>query len=157
MSQSDYLAHLEASARANTAKIQRLNEEHARLAHQNQEQQDFISRFENELGVHTNEASSSSDPSSRYAHPGPRPTHFYIAARSAQQLKLNFTIEGMQGEALSIPVRTVDLAFLLQQRLQKHAWSDERIHQSVLGFLDTPVVSVEWKGKEGEYGLLKDA
>jgi hypothetical protein len=64
-------------------------------------------------------------------------------------------IEGMWGEQLTFPVRSVDLAFLLGETLKAHAWSKEHVQQSVLGFLDMPMMSVEWQGKDEETGLLK--
>lgn len=86
--------------------------------------------------------------------PGPRPTPFYIAARTSPTIELSFIIQGMGGETMPFPVDTMDLAFILQRTLKRKGWKDQTIHGSVLGFLETPLLQVQKRGKEGEIVLL---
>lgn len=92
---------------------------------------------------------------SRFPHPCPAPTLHYIAARTAQSLKLSYIIPGSSGEALDFRIDTTDLAFILTRTLEKRGWSEELVHRSVLEFLGCPMVGVQWMGREGEIGMLR--
>lgn len=153
MSQSNRLAKLEAQAFANTAKIQELSSTNAQLTTHNRQQNELITRFE------TVSAISPSISPSLWARPGipqlPKPpTPFHIAARTAPNLKLSFVVPGMNGETLELEAALLDLAFVLERTLKRRGWGEQMTKQGVLDFLEVPLVKVEWRGEEGEIGML---
>ena len=164
MSQSQYLADLEARAFANTSKIQQLSTINSNLRHENERQETLIARFSAELDNEDIEDapvmtqhSHTSGPHNRAMDPtppGPLHTPFYILARTAPHLTLNFVVQGMQGETLQFPIRNVDLAFLLERTLKRKGWRDETVQRSVLGWLQVPMMGVAWRGKDEEVGIL---
>jgi hypothetical protein len=158
MSQSSYLADLEARVLANTAKIQCLNATNTQLALQNEQQEDLIAKYQAEINLNDKNTSMLRLPleSSAHVHPGLHPTPFYIQARTAPQLQLSFVVQGMQGETLNFAVRSDDLAFLLKETLKSQGWGDAMVQRSVLEFLDVPMVMVSWRGKGGEIGVLNN-
>ena len=87
--------------------------------------------------------------------PGPAPTPFYIALRQARHVNLCFIIPGFQGEALDVQMRTIDLAFVLEQTLKRRGWGDVTISRAVNDFLEKSMVEVQWRGKDGVRGLLE--
>jgi hypothetical protein len=86
--------------------------------------------------------------------PGPFLTPFYLAAREALQLYLDFVIPGSKGETLEVAVNNIDLAFILQQTLRRRGWSEEMTKKGVEDFLAQPMMKVTWMGKDGEFGNL---
>ncbi|OAL07505.1 hypothetical protein IQ06DRAFT_342231 [Phaeosphaeriaceae sp. SRC1lsM3a] len=86
--------------------------------------------------------------------PGPRLAPFYITARTAPRVQLSFIVQGCKGELLDFPVNTIDLAFSLKQTPKRKGWKPTTIDNSVVGFLDEPLMQIQKRGKEAEIGLL---
>jgi hypothetical protein len=86
--------------------------------------------------------------------PGPAPTPFYLAAREANHLQLDFVIPGYNGETLGQSVNNVELAFILQQTLRRRGWGEVMTRKEVEDFLECPMVKVTWRGRKGEFGRL---
>jgi hypothetical protein len=156
------LAALEAQAFSNTAKIQRLDKQNRELNHFNQQQQTLSAKYQldfNAVDLNTADDAPTTSPSQdtflqRAPHLNPRPTPFYIAARSARGVRLSFVVSGMKGETLEYEADVVELAFVLQQTLKKRGRGGDTVHKSVREFLEVPLVNVAWEGREGEMGKL---
>ncbi|KAF2036013.1 hypothetical protein EK21DRAFT_106846 [Setomelanomma holmii] len=97
--------------------------------------------------------SSISNPSPQPSQP---PTPFYVAARMAPPLRLSFIIPGIKGETLHVPIKMIDLAFILERRLEKKGWRKANVQQSVLDFLEVPLIRADWQGGVEVGNLLKD-
>ncbi|CAN9335824.1 unnamed protein product [Alternaria sp. RS040] len=182
MSTNSRLAALEALARKNEEKIEELGHTNWLLNNHNVQTQNEISKFEKDFSKeypnfdvkHANPTVLRPDPPSpprespvarhvllarprsdtRPQPPGPFPTPFYLAAREAPQLDLDFVIPGFQGETLEVAINNVDMAFVLQQTLRRRGWGEEMTKKGVEDFLAQPMVKVVWKGREGEFGSL---
>jgi hypothetical protein len=176
------LAALEALARENEKKIEELGHTNWLLNNHNVQTQNEISKFEKDFSKEypdfdIKHASSTvlrphpppplrQSPVARHVllarpqsdkrpqPPGPFPTPFYLAAREAPQLDLDFVIPGFQGETLEVAINNVDMAFVLQQTLRRRGWSEEMTKKGVEDFLAQPMVKVVWRGREGEFGNL---
>ncbi|KAG9188677.1 hypothetical protein G6011_07382 [Alternaria panax] len=182
MSTSSRLAALEALACQNEEKIEELNHTNWLLNNHSVKTQDEISRFEKDFHKeypnfdmrHAKSKDSQPDPSpplrellvarhvllarpqsdKRPQPPGPFLTPFYLAAREAPRLDLDFVIPGFQGETLQVAVNNVDLAFILQQTLRRRGWSEEMTTKGVEDFLAQPMMEVAWQGRKSELGNL---
>jgi len=60
----------------------------------------------------------------------------------------------MNGETLELEAALLDLAFVLERTLKRRGWGGQMTKQGVLDFLEVPLVKVEWRGEEGEIGML---
>lgn len=69
-------------------------------------------------------------------------------------MKLSFVVPGMNGETLELEAALLDLAFVLERTLKRRGWGGQMTKQGVLDFLEVPLVKVEWRGEEGEIGML---
>ena len=133
MSTNSRLAALEALARENEKKIEELGHTNWLLNNHNVQTQNEISKFEKDFSKEypnfdVKHASSTvlrphpppplrESPVARHVllarpqsdkrpqPPGPFPTPFYLAAREAPQLNLDFVIPGFQGETLEVAIR----------------------------------------------------
>lgn len=165
----NHLAALEAQALANTQKIAHLSRQKHLLTTENTRQEELLAKYRKDFDDDP-EQDSSRAPSSPYASrslhehghltgrsvqpPGPLPTPFYIAVREARHVQLGFVIPGCKGETLDVDVNNVDLAFILQQTLQRRGWGELMVRQGVEDFLEKSMMRVMWRGREGEIGLL---
>jgi hypothetical protein len=166
MSAQDRLAALEALARENNDKIDELEHTNWLLTNYNTMQASEMSQLEEDLGLstsmHNTDTPPSSPPQPQTQHqfkspeaqrrqpswlhpPGPPPTPFYLAAREAHSLQLEFVIPGFNGETLGQEVNSLDLAFILQQTLRRRGWGEVMITKGVEDFLECPMVKVAWK------------
>ncbi|KAI4661568.1 uncharacterized protein J4E78_004357 [Alternaria triticimaculans] len=140
MSTDARLAALEALARENQEKIEALNHKNWLLSNQNIKMQEELAKLEEDL--------------LERPPPGPLWTPFYMTARNAPRLYLEFVIPGSKGETLGIAVNNVDLAFILQQTLRRRGWGEATTKRGVEDFLEQPMMKVTWTGREGEFGNL---
>jgi hypothetical protein len=60
----------------------------------------------------------------------------------------------MHGEPLEVPMRMLDMAFVLEQTLKRKGWRDETVDRSVRDWMEVPMVGVEVRGRKGEVGIL---
>jgi hypothetical protein len=173
MSAEDRIAALEAQARENKEQIEVLGHTNWLLSNCNIQQQTELSGFKEDFhNLHLNLGPEVADTPHKslqarpilfchpltdrlYPPPGPPPTPFHIAAREAHQLDLYFMIPGFKGETLELHVDSVDLAFILQQKLRRSGWSDVMTNKGVEDFLQVPMVKVAWTGEEGKFGRLQ--
>jgi len=151
MPHSSRLAHLEAQAFANTAKIQELSAANRKLTVENEQQEELIARYQSDF---SNAVPAPSLTNHRSPPPNVPPTPFYVAARTAPSLRLWFVVPGFKGEMLEYRAETVDLAFVLERTLERKGFGDDMVQKGVLDFLEVPLVKVEWTGREGEIGNL---
>jgi len=181
MSTDARLAALEALASENQEKVEELNHKNWLLSNQNIKTQEELAKLEENLRNEypdfdtrrTNHSSFQANPSPplhdpsvardvSHAHPqllqrsppGPLWTPFYMTARDAPRLYLEFVIPGSKGETLGIAVNNVDLAFILQQTLRRRGWGEATTKRGVEDFLEQPMMKVTWTGREGEFGNL---
>jgi hypothetical protein len=182
MSTDSRLAALQALARKNEKKLEELRHTNWLLNNHNIKTQDELSKFEENFSRehpsfntrHINPTDSRPDqappiPDSPVAThvphtrsrldqrpqpPGPFPTPFYLAAREAPRLNLDFVIPGFKGETLEVAVNNIDLAFILQQTLRRRGWGEAMVKKGVEDFLEQPMMKVTWTGREGEFGYL---
>ncbi|KAI4701580.1 hypothetical protein J4E81_003320 [Alternaria sp. BMP 2799] len=182
MSTDARLAALEALARESQEKVEELNHKNWLLSNQNIKTQeelakleedvrnvypDFDTRRTNHSNFQANPSPPLHDPSVArdVSHarpqllerppPGPLWTPFYMTARDAPRLYLEFVIPGSKGETLEIAVNNVDLAFILQQTLRRRGWGEATTKRGVEDFLEQPMMKVTWTGGEGAFGNLK--
>lgn len=181
MSANARLAALEALARENQGKIEELSHTNWLLNNQNIKTQeelakleeavsnvypDFDTRRSNALNFQSDPSPSLHDPcvTRNVSHarqlldqrppPGPLPTPFYMTARDAPRLYLEFVIPRSKGETLRLAVNNIDLAFMLQQTLRRRGWGEATTKRGVEDFLEQPMMKVTWTGREGEFGNL---
>jgi len=182
MSTDARLAALEALARESQEKIEGLNHTNWLLSNQNiktqeelakleenlrNEYPDFDTRRTNHSSFQANPPPSLHDPSvtrdvshtrpllNQRPPPGPIQTPFYMTARDAPRLYLEFVIPGSKGETLGIAVHNIDLAFILQQTLRRRGWGEATTKRGIEDFLEQPMMKVTWTGGEGQFGNLK--
>jgi hypothetical protein len=181
MSTNARLAALEALARKNEEKIEELSHTNWLLNNYHIKTQEELSKLEGDFSDeypnfdtrHINPTDSRlgssppphDSPVTRHAsearpqliqrpRPGPYPTPFYLAARDAPRLYLEFVIPGFKGETLQIAVNNIDLAFILQQTLRRRGWGEAMTKRGVEDFLEQPMMKVTWTGREGDFGNL---
>lgn len=176
MSHNQYLADLESRALANISKVQQLSATNNRLKQGNAEQEHLIALYLGALDNYKDqdidsspnpnpELNSSSkmmrgSPASLYewsrTPPSPKSTPFYLLARTAPPLELYFVVQGMHGEPLEVPIRMIDMAFVLEQTLKRKGWRNETVDRSVRDWMEVPLVGVGRRGREVEVGVLEE-
>ncbi|KAH3968799.1 hypothetical protein HBI56_124920 [Parastagonospora nodorum] len=152
------LSELERRALINTAKIQALSKHNSQLTQQANVQAEPIARLDHEFDIkeERNMPSTRSRPQSTPLPQEPRATPFYVLARTAPSLELNFLIQGLQGEPMEFAVNRVDMAFLLEQTLKRRGWKDATVQMGVLDFAEVSMMKVRFENGDGEVGILND-
>lgn len=62
----------------------------------------------------------------------------------------------MHGEPLEVPIRMIDMAFVLEQTLKRKGWRNETVDRSVRDWMEVPLVGVGRRGREVEVGVLEE-
>lgn len=158
------ISTLESRAHANTQLLSILEARQQHLLCQAAQQHEELSRFEQEFACWQSSRSSSCPSTKNITrtttiHPAIAERAFeplHNASRKAQFVTLSFVIAGPRGEAVRQPLDRLSMAFVLHETLVKKGWTEDNVRRGVLGFLETPMMEVQWRGEAARLGRLDE-